>query len=78
MNKELIDYLESGDDSNLHEAAELLLKQHAAIVRLRATLQWYVDEDEVMDGGKWEEENAFWLQGKRDAEAVLEATEEFE
>ena len=60
------------------QAAEILLRQHEAIVKLRAALQWYVDEDEVMDGGKWEEENAFWLEGKRNVEALLKATEELE
>lgn len=35
-------------------------------------LSWYVETDEVYEGGEWEEENAYWLEGKRKAQALLE------
>ena len=70
MNKELIDYLESGYDTYSREAAKLLLKQHAAIVRLRKDLEIAITRNEcdmVMTGDE-----------TRHARKVLKATEEFE
>ena len=42
------------------------------IQQLVDCLQWYVENDDTYEGGKWEEDNAFWLRGKRRAEALLE------
>ena len=73
MNKELIDlidYLESGYDTYSHEAAKLMLKQHAAIVRLRKELKIAITLNEcdmVMTGDE-----------TRHARKVLEDTKEFE
>ena len=44
----------------------------ATIQELIDCLQWYVETDKVYEGGIWEEENAFWLEGKRNAETLLE------
>lgn len=49
------------------EAASLLRVQHDLIVKLSNALQWYIDNDDVYEGGKWEEENAYWIEGKRTA-----------
>ena len=38
---------------------------------LEAALRWYVENDEVNEGGQWEVENAFWLAGKRRAMKIL-------
>lgn len=38
---------------------------------LRDALQWYVDHDDTNEGGRWEESNAGWLEGKRRAQALL-------
>lgn len=38
---------------------------------LRDALQWYVDHDDTNEGGRWEESNAGWLEGKRRARALL-------
>lgn len=48
----------------------------STIQELIDCLQWYVETDETYEGGRWEEENAFWLEGKRKAEALLERIKE--
>ncbi len=52
-----------------------LVSQVAELTRerekLRAALQWYVDSDDTNEGGKWDEANAFWISGKRNAQRLL-------
>lgn len=48
----------------------------ATIQELIDCLQWYIETDETYEGGRWEEENAYWLKGKRKAEALLERIKE--
>jgi regulator of replication initiation timing len=38
---------------------------------LRQSLKWYVENDDTNEGGKWEESNAPWLEGKRRAMRAL-------
>lgn len=38
---------------------------------LRACLRWYVENDDTMGGGRWEEANEPWLAGKRRAMRAL-------
>lgn len=52
---------------------------NAEVARLRGdrgalqhALRWYVDNDDTNEGGRWEESNAGWLEGKRRAQALLE------
>jgi hypothetical protein len=45
------------------------------ISELKSCLRWYVENDDVQEGGHWEESNAFWLEGKRKAQALLESLE---
>ena len=45
------------------------------IAELASCLRWYVEEDDVSEGPRWEESNAYWLAGKRRAQAVLESLE---
>jgi hypothetical protein len=61
------------DDSSIDSAASALSAGLASrIAELEAALRWYVETDDVMEGGKWEEDNAFWLAGKRNAERLLD------
>jgi hypothetical protein len=48
------------------------------ISELKSCLRWYVENDDVQEGGRWEESNAFWLEGKRKAQALLESIEDSE
>lgn len=48
------------------------LREH--VTNLRACLEWYVAEDDVQEGGRWEGSNDYWINGKRRAIAVLEET----
>lgn len=43
---------------------------------LREALRWYVENDDVNEGGHWEETNEFWLQGKRRALKLLDQGQE--
>jgi hypothetical protein len=43
---------------------------------LRQCLLWYVQNDETNEGGKWEEANSHWLEGKRRAMRALGMEEE--
>ena len=45
------------------------------IAELASCLRWYVEEDDVQEGLRWEESNAYWLAGKRRAQAALESLE---
>ena len=38
---------------------------------LKECLRWYVENDDTNEGGKWEESNASWLEGKRRAMRAL-------
>jgi hypothetical protein len=44
------------------------------IEALETALRWYVVNDETNEGGHWDEENAFWIEGKRNAEKLLGIT----
>ena len=43
---------------------------------LKECLRWYVENDDTNEGGKWEESNAPWLEGKRRAMRALGMEEE--
>lgn len=43
---------------------------------LTECLRWYVENDDTNEGGKWEEDNGFWLRGKRRAMRALGMEEE--
>ncbi len=43
--------------------------------KLYERLKWYVEEDDTYEGGHWDEENSYWIEGKQEAEAVLEEYE---
>lgn len=43
---------------------------------LKECLRWYVENDDTNEGGKWEESNAGWLEGKRRAMRALGMEEE--
>jgi hypothetical protein len=45
------------------------------IQRLVDALDWYVKEDDVMEGGEWDEMNAPWIEGRNEAEKVLAAAD---
>ena len=44
----------------------------AVIQTLVNKLAWYIREDDVQEGGDWEHVNGYWLQGKREAEELLQ------
>jgi hypothetical protein len=46
------------------------------IKKLEELLRWYVENDDTNEGGRWEEENAYWLRGKRAAQKLLGIPEE--
>ena len=56
-----------------YEAARA--KDAELIQRLVDVLDWYVKEDDVMEGGEWDEMNAPWIEGRNEAEKVLAAAE---
>ncbi len=66
--KEYLHYKEGHRDSR-HAAAELSLKAEARIESLEEMLQWYVNEDEIHEGGP---ENQYWVDGKHKAMKLLE------
>lgn len=39
-------------------------------------LEWYIENDDTNEGETWEEKNAYWLKGKRDAMEVVSRTKE--
>jgi hypothetical protein len=41
------------------------------VAELTECLRWYVENDDTNEGGKWEESNASWLEGKRRAMRAL-------
>lgn len=41
------------------------------ILALKECLRWYVENDDTIAGGKWDEDNATWLEGKRRAMRLL-------
>jgi hypothetical protein len=51
-----------------------LNKANARIAQLEEALLWYVHNDDVSEGGKWEQENEYWLEGKRNAQKLLETS----
>ena len=54
----------------------IIANQAKLIQRLVDALAWYVSEDDVMEGGEWDERNAPWIEGLREAEAVLAEAKE--
>lgn len=38
---------------------------------LRECLQWYIENDDTNEGGRWEDDNGYWLRGKRRAMKAL-------
>ena len=46
------------------------------VAELTECLRWYVENDDTNEGGKWEESNAGWLEGKRRAMRALGMEEE--
>jgi len=57
----------------IEESADRLEALEAALRQARESLQWYVNEDDVLEEGHWEEDNAFWIKGKRNAESSIAA-----
>jgi hypothetical protein len=62
-----------------HQLRERALKADTENQQLRAVIQslvnklaWYVREDDIQEGGDWEYVNRYWLQGKREAEELLQ------
>ncbi len=55
----------------LSELEAKLAQTEADKAELKKALAWYVKNDETNEGGHWEDDNAFWLEGKRRAEALL-------
>lgn len=48
---------------------------HLSLIdELVQSLQWYVDEDEINEG---QEGNEYWLDGKHEAEALLDRAKQF-
>ena len=45
-----------------------LRKENTELIEL---LRWYVENDDTNEGGKWEEANSHWLEGKRRAMRAL-------
>ena len=69
LRKRYSDRIESMiDAADRIEALEGLLEE------VINALQWYVDEDDVREGGMWDTENAPWIEGKRTAESVIDKT----
>ena len=66
----MISYKEGHRDAR-HEAAEMAFEYESLIEELVEALEWYVKEDDTYEGGSWEEENKYWLDGKRKAEALI-------
>jgi hypothetical protein len=60
-------------DEIIESAADRIEALEAALRHAREALKWYVAEDDVLEGEQWEEENAFWIAGKRDAESSIAA-----
>ena len=57
----------------VYEAARA--KDAELIQKLVDALDWYVKEDDVMEGGEWDEMNAPWIEGRNEAEKVLAAAD---
>ncbi len=64
---ELVQHLQR----QLSELEAKLAQAEADKAKLKEALAWYVENDETYEGGHWEDANAFWLEGKRRAEALL-------
>lgn len=76
--KELFEALHPSED------AKTIADAIAYINELRTSLQWYVDNDDVnegddpverLDGQSWNEYNAWWIEGKRTAEQLIQEGE---
>lgn len=63
--------------ARLFRAENTIKEQEIFIIQLSNALQWYVDNDDVYEGGKWEEENAYWIGGKRTALEILTEVQQF-
>ena len=54
----------------------LLNERDKELKEIKECLRWYVENDDTNEGGKWEESNAGWLEGKRRAMRALGMEEE--
>ena len=54
-----------------HPDSLALSPQELRMKELVECLKWYVENDDVQEGGRWEEVNAHWIEGKRRAMKVL-------
>ena len=55
-------------------AEKVVAERDAALEKvseLAECLKWYVENDDTNEGGKWEESNSGWLEGKRRAMRAL-------
>ena len=43
----------------------------AEVESLREMLQWYVDDDDVLEGPKWRDSNKYWIDRRHQALALL-------
>lgn len=66
--------------SDLKNSAELE-RLHSRITALEEALEWYVENDDTNEGDEplshlggatWNDVNAFWLEGRNKARALLE------
>lgn len=44
----------------------------ALCVDLAERLEWYIREDDVLEGGEWADKNAYWIKGRDDAQEDLD------
>ena len=49
----------------------LTVKLESRIEELENALRWYVENDDVYEGGEWDSKNEYWIEGKRRAEKLL-------
>ena len=51
--------------------SDLTIKLESRIEELENALRWYVENDDVYEGGEWDSKNEYWIKGKRRAEKLL-------
>ena len=62
------------DESYTH--LRIIAEQAKLIQRLVDALSWYVEEDDTMEGGQWDIDNAPWIEGRNEAISILAAANE--
>lgn len=75
---ELIDELtQKLDEANrLAQNWGLQVAKNAELIQqLVDALSWYVSEDDTMEGGQWDIDNAPWIEGRNEAISILDAAE---